>query len=145
MLPIERQGLTQKIRQICALGYQDYDAGDYETALRQFYQAWLALPKPQQDWTEAGWVLTAIGDAYFRLERYTPGVEALRSALCCPEGDRSPFTQLRLGQCYWELGEEAKARQHLFKAYQIAQMDIFDGEHRNYRQAIADLIPRGSS
>jgi len=145
MLPIERRGLTHKIRHICAQGYQDYDAGRYQSALRQFYQAWLALPKPQRDWPEAAWVLTAIGDTYFRLERYAPGAEALRSALYCPDGDWSAFTHLRLGQCYWELGQEAKARQSLFKAYQIARTDIFDGEHKRYRRAIADLLPEAQS
>jgi tetratricopeptide (TPR) repeat protein len=141
MLPIERQRLTQKIRQLCAEGYQRYDADDYQSALRLFYQAWLVLPKPQTDWPEAGWVLTAIGDAYFRLGRYRPGCEALSSALCCPGMAHAPFTYIRLGQCLRELGGEEEGRTALIRAYQLAQMDIFEGENEKYRHAISDLVP----
>jgi len=141
MLPIDRQRLTQKIRQLCAQGYEDYDNERYDEALRTFYQAWLALPKPQRDWAEAGWVLTAIGDSYFRLGRYQPAVQALQSALCCPGADAAPFPHLRLGQCFWEQGQSEAARSSLFRAYEIAQMDIFEGEHEKYRDAIADLLP----
>ncbi|MDQ2078021.1 tol-pal system YbgF family protein [Marinimicrobium sp. ABcell2] len=140
MLPIEKQRLTQNIRQQCARGYQLYDAGDFQGALRLFYQAWLTLPKPQTDWAEAGWVLTAIGDTYFRLERYRPGCEALSSALCCPNMDQAPFAYLRLGQCLWELGGEEEARTALHEAYKLAQLDIFKGEDDKYQLAISDLM-----
>lgn len=141
MLPIERQRLTQKIRQLCAEGYQRYDSCDYQAALRLFYQAWLVLPKPQTEWAEAGWVLTAIGDSYFRLGRYQPGCEALSSALCCPDMEQAPFAYIRLGQCLWELGGEEEGRTALMRAYQLAQMNIFEGENEKYRQAISDLLP----
>jgi tetratricopeptide (TPR) repeat protein len=140
MLPIEKQRLTQKIRQLCADGYKHYDVGDFKPALRLFYQAWLALPKPQKEWNEAGWVLTAIGDAYFRLGQYEPGRVALQSALCCPGTENSPFAHMRLGQCLWELGSIGEARAALYHAYDMAQMDIFAAEDGKYRNAIDDLL-----
>lgn len=140
MSSIEKQRLTQTILEFCARGYQLYDAGDYQGALRLFYQGWLALPKPQTDWTEAGWVLTAIGDCYFRLRRYRQGCEALNSALYCPDMNRVPFAHLRLGQCLYELGDMDKARQTLYQAYQLASLDIFQNENEKYQQAINDLV-----
>jgi tetratricopeptide (TPR) repeat protein len=134
--------LTRKIRQLCATGYQHYDAGDYKAALRLFYQAWLLLPKPQTDCVEAGWVLTAIGDSYFRSGQYQPGREALQSALCCPQMSQAPFIHLRLGQCLWELGLHDSARTALLCAYDIARMDIFSAEDRKYYFAIAGLLSR---
>lgn len=142
MPSIETQRLTETIRHFCARGYQLYDAGDYQGALRLFYQGWLALPKPQTDWAEAGWVLTAIGDSYFRLGRYRQGCEALHSALCCPEIHRAPFVYLRLGQCLWELDETDEARRALHTAYRWAQEDIFKGEDGKYQQAIRDLTAK---
>lgn len=141
MQPETAKRLHDKVRQLCARGYRDYDAGRYQAALRSFYQAWLALPKPQNQWPAAGWVLTAIGDAYFRLERWEPGAEALRSALHCPEADSAPFPHLRLGQCLWQLGREAEARRSLFRACQIGGTALLDREDALYRQAIADLLP----
>src|SRR5690554_6694751 len=112
--------LTHQVRQLCADGYRLYDRGEYRLALRAFYQAWLLIPKPQSDYAEAGWVLTAIGDAYFKLGQFEPGSESLQSALCCPEADKSPFLQLRLGQCLWELAREAEARKFLYRAYKMS-------------------------
>lgn len=136
------QLLCGNIRQLCAEGYQCYDGGDYKAALRLFYQAWLLLPKPQTEWVEAGWVLTAIGDAYFRSAQYQPGAEALQSALCCSEMSAVPFIHLRLGQCLWELEQGGQAQGPLLRAYQIAGADIFAAEDRKYYFAIAELILR---
>lgn len=141
-MPLTNPELTRKIRQCCSAGYKHYDAGDYKAALRLFYQAWLLLPKPQTDLLEAGWVLTAIGDAYFRSGQYQPGREALQSALCCPKMARAPFIHLRLGQCLWELALYDSARTALLRAYEIAHMDIFSAEDRKYYFAIAGFLPR---
>ncbi|MDO3382522.1 tetratricopeptide repeat protein [Gilvimarinus algae] len=131
--------LTLQVRRLCADGYRLYDSGNYRLALRSFYQAWLLIPKPQTEYVEAGWVLTAIGDAYFRLGQFEPGCESLVSALCCPQAEQSPFLQLRLGQCLWQLGRAPEARKYLFHAYQ-ASPDLLDSEPSCYLQAIADLV-----
>lgn len=139
--PCEPSRLTRQVRQLCADGYRLYDAGDYRLALRSFYQAWLMIPKPQTDYTEAGWVLTAIGDAYFRLDQFEPGAESLQSALCCPQADKSPFVHLRLGQCLLGLRRQLEARQCLFRAYQSGGDALFTAEPAHYRELIADLLP----
>ncbi len=127
--------LTHSVRQQCAEGYALYDAGAYENALRLFYQAWLTIPKPQTDWMEAGWVLTAIGDCYFRLGRFQPGRESLESALCCPQAADAPFIHLRLGQCLWELGETDRARHRLNHAHRLGGDKLFEKEAEHYRLA----------
>jgi tetratricopeptide (TPR) repeat protein len=135
-------GLIHQIRQQCADGYALYDAGAFNDALRLFYQAWLLLPKPQIDYEAAGWVLTAIGDTYFRLAQYDQGREALTSALHCPNTGKSSFVHLRLGQCLWELGQADKAQQSLLQAYQVGEVKLFDAEDEKYFQAIASLLPQ---
>ena len=139
--PSPNSGLSRQVRRLCADGYRLYDSGEYRLALRSFYQAWLIIPKPQTQYAEAGWVLTAIGDGYFRLKQYEPGAESLQSALCCPTAEQSPFVQLRLGQCLWELGRHAEARKCLFHAYQSQGETLFESEPPRYRKAIEDLLP----
>lgn len=137
----ETNGLSRQVRRLCADGYRLYDSAEYRLALRSFYQAWLIIPKPQTQYAEAGWVLTAIGDSYFRLGQFEQGAESLQSALCCPAAEQSPFVQLRLGQCLWELGRHAEARKCLFHAYQRGGDSLFDVEPPRYRKAIEDLLP----
>ncbi|MDO3384984.1 hypothetical protein QWI17_03920 [Gilvimarinus sp. SDUM040013] len=132
--------LTRQIRRYCSDGYRLYDNAELRLALRSFYQAWLSIPKPQTEHEEAGWVLTAIGDTYFKLRQYDQAIESLMSAMHCPEGDKSPFLYLRLGQCMWDTKREAEARKYLYKAYRMAQGAVlFEQEEKRYIEAIADL------
>lgn len=126
--------LATKVRRLCYRGYLHYDEGDFQRALRTFYQAWLALPKPQSRWREAGWVLTAIGDAYFRIGKYQQACEALTSALRCPGAERSPFAHLRLGQALYELEETHQAQDALRKAAEMGGSDLFAREDAKYRR-----------
>lgn len=132
--------LADSIKTLCSKGYTAYDAADYAKALRLFYQAWLQIPKPQSEWTEAGWVLTAIGDAYFRSDQYQQAIEALRSALHCPEIDCNPFVHLRLGQALLDDNQPEPARTHLLIAFRLGGDKLFANETERYREQIQDLL-----
>lgn len=131
--------ISQNIRAQCAAGYQLYDQGQYQKAVRAFYQAWLLLPKPQTQYTEAGWVLTALADAYFRAGQLPQSLEAASSALCCPGAEKNLAVQLRQGQALLDAGDTAAARKVLFRVYQKAGAAAFAGEAPHYLQAIRDL------
>ena len=124
-----------KVRALCASGYREYDARRYPEALRLFYQAWLELPKPQSSWPESTWVLSSIGDCYFRLQQFEQGCESLTSALHCPAGQKSPFIHLRLGQCLHELKQPFLACKQLRKAYDTGGSGIFNDQDQKYRRA----------
>ncbi len=136
----DNQQLTSIIKKLCATGYQYYDQGDYDQALRTFYQAWVQLPKPQTDFPQAGWTLAAIGDCYFKMGKQPQAQQALESCLCCPDMSNSPFVRLRLGQSLLDSGQVAAARKQLLKAYQLAGKDQFQLEAPKYINAIEDLI-----
>lgn len=127
--------LQQSVRGLCAEAYGFYDKGEFRQALRKFYQAWNLLPKPQTDYPEAGWVLTAIGDAYFCSQQFDQGKEALTSALFCENMIDNPFIHLRLGQCLLELGIKATACTHLGIAYDRAGHQLFEKEAPKYLMA----------
>ncbi|BFM16133.1 hypothetical protein R50073_23160 [Maricurvus nonylphenolicus] len=139
-MPSQPSPDTTKIKQLCAEGYQAYDLADYSGALRLFYQAWLLVPKPQTEWVEAGWVLTAIGDAYFKSKQFPQAIEALRSALHCPDIDDNPFVELRLGQALLDQGQAQQARKHLQSCFNKVGRSIFEQEAPRYLNEIAELI-----
>ena len=124
--------LDKRVRQLCAEGYRIYDDCDYEQALRRFYQAWTLIPKPQTQFEASGWVLTAIGDAYFAKRNYRASIEALRSALFCPNTVGNPFVHLRLGQCYLEQENTEDADRHLARALYSGGPELFDREAPHY-------------
>lgn len=136
--------LEQRVRRLCNSGYRAYDQGDYDVALRRFYQAWTLIPKPQTEREASGWVLVAIGDAYFRKGNFTAGIEALRSALFCPKAVGNPFIHLRLGQCYLEHGEPEEADRHLVRALETGA-ELFDREPPRYRERAEQALARWQS
>lgn len=129
-----------QIKKLCASGYSLYDLGDFKTALRTFYQAWVLLPKPQTDFEQSGWVLSSIGDTYFKLEQYQQSQEAIESALHCAKHSNNPFLLLRQGQCLLNQEKLPAARKSLFKAYQIGGLPLFEKEPEIYLSSIKDLI-----
>ncbi|MBR9912324.1 MAG: tetratricopeptide repeat protein [Gammaproteobacteria bacterium] len=132
------QETTRLIKRHCAAAYGAYDKQDFKSALRLFYQAWLLLPKPQAQYPEAGWILTGIGDTYYRLGQYQQACEALQSADFCPDTSDNPFIHLRLGQCLHHMDRQQAAKDHLCKAHRGGGDAIFSAEAPLYLQLIAD-------
>jgi tetratricopeptide (TPR) repeat protein len=112
----QRPEIESQLMTLCRQGYALHDKGDFKNALRKFYSAWALLPKPQSQWVEATWVLTALGDAYYSKGDYENSQRALNSALYCPEGMGNPVIHIRLGQCLSELGDNDAARAEFVKA-----------------------------
>ena len=124
--------IAGQARKLCQQGYELFDQGDIKAAIRRFYQAWALLPKPQTQWQEAGWVLTALGDAYFAKGDYSSGREALSSALHCPNALGNPTIHLRLGQCLYELGETGSAYQQFLRVREQGGAELFEKEDDKY-------------
>lgn len=120
--------LNQQLRELCAQAYEHYDGGNYRAALRLFYRAWTLIPKPQAEYEQSGWVLSAIGDAYFKAGQFEQGREALISALHCEQMSANPFVHLRLGQCLYGLAETEAAATHLQVAWQRGGNRLFAHE-----------------
>ena len=130
------QTLQDKLREHCESGYRYYDQGDYKTAIRRFYTAWTLIPKPQTQWQEAGWVLTALGDAYFRKQDFKNSLEALSSALHCPGCSGNPFVHLRLGQTYFELDQKELAIDQFQHVLDHQGRPLFEHEDNKYLNSL---------
>ncbi|MGH1441654.1 MAG: tetratricopeptide repeat protein [Cellvibrionaceae bacterium] len=131
---------TTTIQAICAKGYQHYSKGDYDDALRLFYQAWVKLPKPQTQEANAETVLAAIGDTYYRMKKYELAIEALRSALACEQTEARSLVEMRLGQTLLNTGHDLQAITYLQRAYRLGGHAVFENEDPKYKEAISDFL-----
>lgn len=127
------------VLKLCKQGYTMYDNGEIKSALRKFYSAWTLLPKPQTQWQEAAWVLTALGDAYFTKGDYKNGQQALLSALHCPAGSGNPVIHFRLGQCLFELGNLDDARIQFNKAIDHGGKKLLEQANQDYWALVTNL------
>ncbi len=128
--------LHNKIREICADGYSLLDSGQHTKAIRRFFHAWVLIPKPQNQYIEAGWVLTALGDAYFQNTQYLQGQEALTSARHCEGLENNPFILMRLGQCSFELGERKHALRYFNQCIENGGQSLINKEAPKYGQLL---------
>lgn len=124
--------IATEARKLCKVGYELFDQGDIKTALRRFYSAWTMLPKPQTDYEEAGWILTALGDAYLAKGEYENAKEALLSALHCPKTLGNPIIHLRLGECLQELNQVAEANEQFQLVIDNGGEELFAKEKPKY-------------
>ncbi len=125
-------GLHARITALAERGDRECEAGRFREALADFHQALALIPEPREEWEAATWVLTALGDCGFQLGDFTAARDHLTRAVRCPDGLGNPFIHLRLGQAQLELGNEARARDELARAYMGGGPEIFDGEDPKY-------------
>ena len=125
-------GLYTRITALTERGNQESEAGRFRAAMAVFSQALDLIPEPQEDWEAATWVLTALGDCAFQIGDFAAAHGYLTRAVRSPEGLGNPFIHLRLGQAQLELGNEARARDELARAYMGGGPEIFEDEDAKY-------------
>lgn len=118
------------------------DEGENRKALERFETALAKVPKPQEDYEAATWLLTAMGDTLFLEQDYEAALAALGRAVASAGGLGNPFVHLRLGQCHFELGNEKKAADELTRAYMGDAEQVFTDEHPKYLEFLkSQLVP----
>ena len=130
---VEHEELSDKqqewINNYAQKGNDEIENGNFEHAVGWFNKAMEVIPEPKDKWEATGWLSASIGDACYYLGTYEEGIQSLLQAVKIygPE-DANPFVLLRLGQCYFHLGEDEKAKEHLFQAYMLEGRDMFEDE-----------------
>ena len=98
------------------------------------------LPEPKYIYEAASWIYTAIGDSLYLAEDFENATDNFQQALKCEGGLGNPFIVLRIGECFYELGNTQKAKEYLIQAYMIEGEDIFSEEDEKYFDLIKDMI-----
>ncbi|MEZ6191702.1 MAG: tetratricopeptide repeat protein [Phycisphaerales bacterium] len=130
----------QRIQDLCAQGDSHFEKHNYEKALKHYHDALNIVPKPVEEWETGTWILVAIGDLHFQTGKYAEAITALKNAIRCPGGLGNPFIHLRLGEAYFESGDEDLAADELARAYMGAGRDIFAQENSKYIKFLSTRI-----
>jgi hypothetical protein len=109
--------LHEEIQRLCAEGNDLLDQRRYKVALNRFSSAWELLPQPRIEWDAANWILAAIADVHFLRHDFAAMRIPLMTAMQCDEAAANPFLRLRLGQCFFELGEQDESANWLAGAF----------------------------
>lgn len=134
-----------KITTLCTEGDDAMDADDFDMAYEKYISALELVPDPLSDWEASTWILAALGDLYYYSGDFDQSINALGDAACCPGGQDNPFIHLRLGQCYFELGDMDHAADELARAYRSDGLEIFEDEDEKYLEFLKTKISLNAS
>ncbi|WP_158797463.1 lipopolysaccharide assembly protein LapB [Pedobacter sp. L105] len=115
----------------CEKGNHEMDEENYAAAAEWFQKAYAVLPEPQEDWEATGYITASLGDALFSAGNFAGALEQMLIANTFYGTENSnPFVLLRLGEAYFELGQEEKALGYLLTAYQMEGQQLFDDDKK---------------
>lgn len=130
--------LSEQIQELCDLGIDLADGGRFDKALEAYDMAWDLLPEPKIEWEDAHWILGNMGEAWFLQGEFATGRDVLERAMECRGAVGAGFLHLRLGQCFFELGELDRAKEELTIALTHEAETIFVDEDPKYLALVMD-------
>ena len=126
------ESIDAEIKRLCAIGDALAAQGEHAAAVAEYDSAWQLVPEPKNQWEASTWILAAIGDACFLIDKFKSARQALEYAMVCPGAIGNPFIHLRLGQVLFEAGELDLSADELIRAYMGAGEDIFLNDDPKY-------------
>ncbi|MFZ6798952.1 hypothetical protein [Undibacterium sp. Di24W] len=126
------ESIDAEIKHLCAIGDALAAQGEHAAAVAEYDRAWQLVPEPKNQWEASTWILAAIGDACFLIDKFKSARQALEYAMVCPGAIGNPFIHLRLGQVLFEAGELDLSADELIRAYMGGGEDIFLNDDTKY-------------
>jgi tetratricopeptide (TPR) repeat protein len=115
----------------CEKGNAEMDKENYSAAADWFKKAYEVLPDPKEDWEATGYITASLGDALFSEGKFEAAKEQLLIAYeFYADEKNNPFVMLRLGEAYFELGDEKTALKFLLKAYEMEGPQLFEDDKK---------------
>ena len=132
------------IESACSKGDSFLAEGDREAtinAFKSYASALSQLPEPTNSWHASGWILSRMGECYFRLGSFKQAKELYGDLMWHPGAIGNPWIHLRHGQVNFELEEMDQAGNELMRAYMGGGKEIFaleNSKYYTYLKTIAD-------
>ena len=90
------------------------------------------LPDPGEKWHASGWILSRMGECYFRSKHFERAEPLYADIMWCPGALGNPLVHLRKGQIHFECGQLDRAADDLMRAYMGGGKEIFMKEDPKY-------------
>lgn len=136
--------LTDKVySKILSLGEQGEalsETGNFIEAIVKYKNALQLVPNPKYEWEASTWIYSALGDTYYLNNQFSDALTFLFETLKCPNGLKNPFIFLRIGECFYELDNNDKAKEYLLQAYMLEGENIFSDEDPKYFEIIKKIV-----
>lgn len=130
----------QRIMKICEIGDRYVEEGDLSEAIARYREAWSLIPEDWTEWEASTWILSSVGEVYFRKREFDEALDRYSRATLCPNGLGNPYIHLRLGQLHLELGQLKQAGDELTRAYMGAGEEIFQDEDPKFLAFLRNII-----
>ena len=111
--------LFSVITSACSRGDAFLAEGSEEATVNAFdsyAEAFGQLPEPNNSWHASGWILSRMGECYFRLGSFKQAKELYADLMWRPGTIGNPWIHLRHGQINFELGNLDAAAEELTRA-----------------------------
>jgi tetratricopeptide (TPR) repeat protein len=112
----------------------------FQVALNHYLQGLAKVPQEKQQWEVSLHLYTALGDCYFNLKEYSNSNHNYNKALQCPDGLDNGYVWLGLGQSFFELEENEKAKDAFMSAYMLEGKEIFENQGWQYFDLIKSYV-----
>lgn len=127
-----QDAVYNRIVELSEQGDQLAEKMKLDEAILKYQQALELLPEPIYLWEASTWLFAAIGDAYYFSEQYNGGLNAFLEAQKCPDALDNPFICMRIGECFYEIGNFEKAESYLLGVYMLDGKEVFLEEEPKY-------------
>jgi hypothetical protein len=132
---------ADQVERFMAAGNKLMDAVRPDLAISEFRAAWASLPEPKDEQEPAVHILAAIADCHFFLREWDDCRGAIQYAfLKCGADPSNPFLRLRLGQSFYELGDQRESANWLVPVYLMEGRKAFEREDPKYLESFRSQL-----
>lgn len=108
---------------------------DLDRAIDNYKKA-LTYSNYRKDEEQASRVLISLGDCYYLKREFKEARRHYQKAFELPNGVSNAYVLLRMGELYFDEGNEERAKYYLLQAYLIEGAELFEDEDSKYLDLI---------